>query len=102
MEPESEDSGSEKSIDDAGDNSEVQMGDLALAVVPAKPFSAKPKITQAKGHGRWQQRQCKKKEGANDTGRFIPGLAGTSAWLVRGQAHVLRFVIPQEQVPQQA
>ena len=28
--------------------------------------------------------------------------AGTSAWLVRGRAHVLRYVIPQEQVPQHA
>ena len=34
MKPESEDSGSEKSIDDAGDNAKVQMGDLALADAP--------------------------------------------------------------------
>ena len=102
MEPESEDSGSEKSIDDAGDDAEVQMGDLALAVAPAKPFSAKPKITKGKGNSKWRQRQCKKKEGAYNTGRFIPGLAGTRAWLVRGQAHVLRYVKPQEQVPTQA
>ena len=58
MEPESEDSGSEKSIDDAGDDAEVQMGDLALADVPVKPFSAKPKIAKGKGNGKWQQRQC--------------------------------------------
>ena len=64
MEPESEDSGSEKSIDDAGDGAEVQMGDLALAIAPAKPFSAKPKITKGKCNGKWQQQQCKKKEGA--------------------------------------
>ena len=35
MEPESENSGFEESIDDAGDDAEVQMGDLALAVAPA-------------------------------------------------------------------
>ena len=46
MESESEDSGFEKSIDDAGNDAEVKMGDLALAVAPAKPFSAKPKITK--------------------------------------------------------
>ena len=51
MEPESEDSGSEKSIDDAGDGAEVQMRDLALAIAPAKPFSAKPKISKGKGNG---------------------------------------------------
>ena len=82
IEPELEDSGFEKSVDDAGDDAEVQKGDLALAVAPAKLFSAKPKITKRKGNGKWQQRQCKKKEGAYDTGRFIPGLAGSSAWLV--------------------
>ena len=102
MEPESEDSGSEKSFDDAGDDAEMQMGDPALAVATVKPFSAKPKITKGKGNGKWQQRQCKKKEGAYVTGRFIPGLAGTSAWLERGRAHVLRYVIPQEQVPTRA
>ena len=103
-EPESEDSGFEKPIGDAGDDAEVQIGDLALAVAPAKLFSANPKIAKGKGNGKWQQRQCKKKEGAYVTGslRFFPGLAGTSAWLVRGRAHVLRYVIPQEQVPTQA
>ena len=40
------------------------MGDLALTVAPAKPFSTKPKITKGKGHNKWQQRQCKKKEAA--------------------------------------
>ena len=59
MEPESEDSGSKNSIDVAGDDAEMQMGDLALAVAPAKSFSAKPKITKGKGNGKWQQRQCK-------------------------------------------
>ena len=73
MEPESENSGFEKSLDDAGDDAEVQMGDLALTVAPVKLFSAKPKITKGKGNGKWQQRQCKKKEGAYDTGRLIPG-----------------------------
>ena len=53
IEPESEDSASEKSIDDAGDGAEVQMGDLALSIVPAKLFSAKPKITKGKGNGKW-------------------------------------------------
>ena len=37
MEPESEDSGSEKSIDDAGNDAEVQMGDLALALLLHPP-----------------------------------------------------------------
>ena len=64
MESESEDSGSEKSIDDVGDDAEVQMGDLALAVAPVKPFSAQPKIAKGKGNGKWQQQQCAKKEGA--------------------------------------
>ena len=83
MEPESEDSGSEKSIDDAGDYAEVQMGDLALAVAPAL-YSTKPKITKGKGNGKWQQRQCKKKEGAYDTGRFIPGWQTGRVWLGPG------------------
>ena len=52
MKPESEYSGSEKSIHDAGDDAEVQIGDLALAVAPAKPFSAKSKITKGKGKGK--------------------------------------------------
>ena len=84
MEPRSEDSGFEKSIDDAGDNAEVQMGDLALAVALASPFSAKPKITKGKGNGKWQQRQCKKKEGAYDTGRLIPGWQTGRVWLGPG------------------
>ena len=40
MELESDDSGSEKSIDDGGDDAEVQMGDPALSDAPVKPLSA--------------------------------------------------------------
>ena len=82
VEPESEDSGFEKSIDDAGDDAEVQMGELALTV--AKPFSAKPKITKSKCNGEWQQRQCKRKEGAYDTGRFFPEWQTGRVWLGPG------------------
>ena len=60
------------------------MGDLALAVAPATPFSAKPKITKGKGNGNWQQRLCEKKEGAYDTGRLIPGWQTGQVWLGPG------------------
>ena len=85
MEPESEDSGSENSIDDAGDDAEMQMGEIALAVAPAKPFSAKPKIIKGKGNGKWQQQQQCKKEGAYDPGRLIPGWQTGRIWV--GQSY---------------
>ena len=48
MELESEDSGSENSIDDAGNDAVMQMGDLAVA--PVKLFS---EAKDHQGQGQW-------------------------------------------------
>ena len=84
MEPESEHLDSEKSFDDAGDDAEVQMGDLAPADAPNKLFSAKAEITKGKGNRKWQQQQCTKKDRSYDTGRLIHGWQTGRVWLGLG------------------